>query len=169
MSETINNKKTYSVLTALSVVLAYIGLGACFYQNHILMQKLENSRKIYFYDLQEVIRHTGIAEAKQKYEQDVISLNEDLLAAEKKIKSLKDAKVKEDFSEVYLKNLRLKRDELVENYEKSISELTGKINVALAEIAKEKDTSAIFVRDILVVKTPYVEDVTDDVIKHLKK
>lgn len=169
MSETINNKKTYSVLTALSIVLAYIGLGACFYQNRILTQKIENARKIYVYDLQEVIRHTGIAEAKQKYEQDVISLNEDLLAAEKKIKSLKDAKVKEDFSEVYLKNLRLKRDELVENYEKSISELTGKINVALAEIAKEKDTSAIFVRDIIVVKTPYVEDVTDDVIKHLKK
>ena len=169
MSETINNKKTYSVLTALSIVLAYIGFGVCLYQNRILTQKIENARKIYVYDLQEVIRHTGIAEAKQKYEQDVISLNEDLLAAEKKIKSLKDAKVKEDFSEVYLKNLRLKRDELVENYEKSISELTGKINVALAEIAKEKDTSAIFVRDIILVKTPYVEDVTDDVIKHLKK
>ena len=106
---------------------------------------------------------------KQKFDEEILKLNDELLEAEEKIKKIKDAKVKEDFSDVYLKNLRMKRDELVNNYQNSIKDLTQKINQALAEIAKEKDVPAVFLKSAIAVQTPYVVDLTDEIAERLQK
>lgn len=162
------NIKTIIISSVVALfALSYIGLGYLWHQNQLLTQEIINSRKVYVYDLQKVLLSTNLVETKQQYEQDIVKLNNELLAAEKKIKTLKDAKVKEDFSTVYFSNLRLKRDELVSQYEKNVQETTNKINAALSEIAKQQNISTIFVSDMIVVKTPYIIDVTNEVIEKI--
>lgn len=138
-------------------------------QQEELVKLINDSRKIYVYSLEEVLVKAEALTPKQKFDEDIIKLNEELLDGEKKIKSIKDAKVKEDFSDVYLKNLRMRRDELINNYQNSINELTQKINQALAEIAKEKNASAVFLKSAIAVQTPYVVDLTDEIAERLQK
>ncbi len=165
-------QKRRSVLTICAIAVLYAGLFGLLLQNHIANQKtavaIENSRKVYIYNLEEVLMTLNIVEEKQKFEAEIVKLNDELLEAEKKIKSLQDAKVKENFSQMYLSNLRLKRDELIAGYEKKVKDLTDKVNIALAEIAKGKGASTIFLRDVVAVNTPYVEDVTTEVINRVK-
>lgn len=149
--------------------ISYIGLGCLWQQNHKLAQEVINSRKVYVYDLQKVLLSTNLIEAKRQYEQEILNLNDELLKAEQKIKSLKDAKVKEDFSAVYLNNLRLKRDEITKNYETQVNTITQNINAALSEIAKQQQIPAIFVRDAVAVNTPDVVDITQDVIQKISQ
>lgn len=177
-----NKEKTGKVSLALmgiGAVCALIILGGFGYfgakihclQGQIKAQQAEidSSKKIYVYNLEEVLRSVNAGEAKTQFESEIIKLNDEVFAAEKKIKSLKDAKVKEDFSDIYLNNLKMKRDELVANYEKKIKEITDGINNALGLIAKEKDVSVIFVQSSIAVKTPYVVDVTPDIVKRIKE
>jgi len=63
----------------------------------------------------------------------------------------------------------MKRDELVNNYQNSIKDLTQKINQALAEIATEKDVPAVFLKSSIAVQTPYVVDLTDEIAERLKQ
>jgi len=125
--------------------------------------QITENKKIYIYNLEGVLRKINAVDEKVQMEEKILKLNNELMAAEKKIKSLKDAKVKEDFSDMYMNNLRMKRDEILENYEKSLGDITDRINKALNEIAKEKNVSTIFVHSVISVRTPYVIDVTDEV------
>ena len=127
------------------------------------------SKMIYFYNLEEVLRATNAISAKTNFESEILKLNDEVFAAEKKIKSIKDAKVKADFSDVYLNNLKFKRDELIKKYEESIKNITDGINKALADVATEKGVATIFVQNAIAVNTAYTEDVTDEIIKRLKK
>lgn len=138
-------------------------------QQEEMAKAISDSRKVYVYSLEEVLVKIDAVEERQKFEEDILKLNEELLEGEKKIKTIKEAKLKADFSDVYLKNLRMKRDELVENYQKLIKDLTQKINQALAEIAKEKDVPVVFLKSSVAVTTPYVVDLTDDVAGKLQK
>ncbi len=131
--------------------------------------QIEESRKVYVYSLDDVLKGANVIEIKRKFEGEIIKLNDEVFDAEKKIKSLKDAKVKEDFSTMYLNNVKMKRDELLANYDKTIKELTTKVNKAVGEIAKEKNVSVIFIKNAIAVKTPYIVDVTDEVIKKMKE
>ena len=147
------------------IILAVLVVGLFAFGWH----KIEQSRKVYIYSLDEVLLKTNMVEAKQKLDTEIVALNKELLSGEKKIKSLKDAKVKLDFSEVYLKNLRMKRDELVENYKKSVEEITQKINVAMQEVIKEKKINVVFFKNAVAADTPYVIDITNDIIEKIKK
>lgn len=138
-------------------------------QQQELVKIIHDSRKVYVYSLEEVLVKAEALSHKQKFDEEILKLNDELLEAEEKIKKIKDAKVKEDFSDVYLKNLRMKRDELVNNYQNSIKDLTQKINQALAEIAKEKDVPAVFLKSAIAVQTPYVVDLTDEIAERLQK
>lgn len=147
------------------VVLALLVVGLFVFFNH----KIEQSRKVYIYSLDEVLLKTNMVETKQKFDTEIVALNKELLSGEKKIKSLKDAKVKLDFSEVYLKNLRMKRDELIENYKKSVEEITQKINTAMQEVVKEKKINVVFFKNAVAADSPYVTDITNDIIEKIKK
>ena len=152
-----NEKKYQEKLDALQKVM------------HQDMQKeVAESRKIYVYNLEEVLRKANALETKKQFEDDIIKLNDELTEAEKKIETLKSAKVKEDFSDVYLNNLKMKRDDLVNNYEKNIDELTTKINKALNDIAQEKGVTAIFVYSAIAVNTENVIDLTDEIAERIK-
>lgn len=166
--------KKFYVLGA-AVALLYVGMG-CLYlkvsqpasQENVLEQ-IKESRKVYTYNIDEIFRAMNILEVKKRYEEDVVKLNNDLLEAENKIKSLKDAKVKEDFADMYMKNLKLKRDEIVGSYEKAVAELSEKMNKALDEIVKEKNVPAIFVQSAIAIKTPDTVDLTQEIIAKMKK
>lgn len=111
----------------------------------------------------------NVAEKKKKFEDEAQKLNEEVLAAEKKIKNIKDKDVKADFSDVYLNSLRLKRDNLVEEYQKLLTELSEKVNKGLVEIATEKGASTIFLKSALGIGTDDVIDITPELIAKLKK
>lgn len=178
MIKEIKNVSSKKIIIALgcAVIVLYGALGYGFkvvldMQKNLEQQQAEiiANRKVYVYDLEEVLRSVNAIEAKTKFEGEIIKLNDELFAAEKKIKSIKDAKVKADFSDVYLNNLKLKREELVSKYEATLKELTDKINLALGEIAAEKNASAIFVKSIIAANTSNVEDVTMEVIARIKQ
>ena len=167
-------KKTVKPVVAALLILGVFACGG--YGFYDLNAKVENqqaqiaaNRKIYVYSLEDVLRATDAVAAKTKFESEVIKLNEEILEAEEKIKSLKDAKVKADFSDVYMKNLRLKRDDLVAKYEQSIMELTDKINKTVIEVADEKNAPAVFLKSAVAVVSGDVEDITSEVIARIKK
>lgn len=70
---------------------------------------------------------------------------------------------------MYMKNLKLKRDEIVGNYEKAVAELSEKMNKALDEIVKERKVPAIFVQSAIAIKTPDTVDLTQELISKMKK
>jgi len=164
-------KKNY-VLT-MAVLLLYVMIGFLFYQTNVskkvIVQQINESRKVYTYNLDRIFEAMNVVEAKKRYEESVIGLNNELLEAEKKIKSLKDAKVKEDFSEMYLKNLKIRRDEIVSTYEKSVADIGEKFNNALKEIVDEQDLPAVFLPSSIAVKTSHTVDLTDEIIAKMKK
>jgi len=124
---------------------------------------------IYVYSLEEAMIGINAAEEKNKFEEEALRLSDEVAAAEEKIMSIKDKSVQEDFSDVYLNSLRLKRDNLVEEYHKMLEELSNKVNKGLEEIAAEKNTSTIFLKSAIAINTPYVVDVTPELIAKLKK
>ena len=168
-------KKTIYILCSVLAV-AYIYMGFEQIQIHMLNNQIkaqnaqiEASKMVYFYNLEEVLRETNAISAKTNFESEILKLNDEVFAAEKKIKSIKDAKVKADFSDVYLNTIKLKREELIKKYDESIKTITDGINKALAEVAAEKGVATIFVQSAIAVNTAYTEDVTDEIIKRLKK
>ena len=156
-------------LNIIVTLVLCLGLVWAFCLIHSQKKSIEENKKIYVYSLDEVLLKSEVVETKQKFDAEIVKLNDELLTAEKKIKSLKNAKVKIDFTDMYLKNLRIKRDELIENYQKTVEEMTKKINAALEEIIKEKNIPAIFVKKAVAVPSPYIIDITGEVIEKIKK
>ena len=152
----------------LIVALGYL-YSECVEQEKVLANLINNNRRVYVYNLEEVLIRLDVHGKKLKFDNSIVKLNNELMDGEKKIKNIKKADVKEDFSDVYLSNLRMKRDELVEEYQKSVEKLNDRIKQALVEIAKEKDASAIFLKSAVAIKTPYVVDLTNEVVKKVKK
>jgi len=153
-------------------ILVALVAGGAFIQyqtNQKLQQQITENRKVYIYSLEDVLIKIEAIQIKKKFEQDIMDLNQELVAAEKKIDSIKKADVKADVSDLYLKNLRLKRDELMNNYQKTLEEVTKKINDAVVEVAKEKKVSAVFLKTAIAASTPYVVDITEEVAAHVKK
>ena len=134
-----------------------------------LQDEVIANRKIYVYNLEEVLTKTGIIETKKEFEENLIRLNEELIDGQKRIKSLRDARVKEDFSEIYLNNLRSKRDDLVNHYDNKLDELAGKINKALAELCKEKNIPTVYLNSTVAITTDDVVDITDEVLEKINK
>ena len=152
----------------LIVALGYI-YSEFIEQEKVMANLINNNRKVYVYNLEEVLIKLDVQGNKQKFDNDIIKLNNELMDGEKKIKNIKKANVKEDFSDVYLSNLRMKRDELVDEYQKSVEKLNDRIKQALVETAKEKDAPAIFLKSAVAIKTPHVVDLTNEVVKKVKK
>lgn len=135
----------------------------------ILSCQLNNARKIYVYNLEEIVSASGIVKLQKELEDNVNKLNDEVLKAQKKITAIRDAKVKEDFSEMYVKSLELKRDDLYEKYNNEMIVLTDKLNDVMRQIAKEKNASTIYSNKNITVQTPFVIDVTPEILDILKK
>ena len=133
-------------------------------QQTLLQQQLENSKKIYVFNLEKVVSSSDLVSIQKEFEDETAKLAEEVAAAKKKIKGLKKAKVNEDFSDVYLKALVLKRDELLAKHQKQMDEITSSINDALAEVAKEKGADAVFNYKAISVTSANVIDISDEVI-----
>lgn len=157
---------------SLFIVLLFVAVGHLYYkcseQEEMLANAVNNNRKIYVYNLEEVLIKLGAPDNKQKFDASIVKLNKELIENEKKIKNIKQAKLKADFSDVYLDNLRMKRDELISDYQNSVKELDKKIKQALVKIAKEKDAPAVFLKSAIAIQTPYVVDLTKEVVDRVQ-
>jgi transposase len=168
------NEKSSAMKHILAVICLFIVLllGAvghlyfkCAEQDNII----KNNRKVYVYNLEEVLTKLDVQGNKKRFEDSIVKLNEELLEGEKKIKNIKKADVKADFSDVYLNSLRMKRDDLINDYQKSVKELDKNIKKTLVEIAKEKKAPAVFLKSAVAIQTPDVVDLTGEVVKRVKK
>lgn len=131
-------------------------------------QEIRELKKVYIYDLEATLRGIRLDDFNREFEAKINILNDEVTAAQKKIASLQETKDKDDFSDMYLKSLKLKRDTMLQEYNRTIANLTEDINRTVAEIADEKDTAIIFDKRVTASLTKYVEDVTDEVIKRIK-
>ena len=138
------------------------------YQIHHIKQQVQNLRGIYVYDLEETLRGISVDELNREFEFKINILNEEVTSAQEKIASVKDSKLKDDFSDVYLKSLKLKRDTMIKEYTKTLQNITDKINQALADVAREKGGVAIFDKRVVVTNTPAISDITPEVIRRVQ-
>ena len=111
------------------------------------------------------MRGVRLDEFNREFEAKINILNDEVSTAQSKISSLKDSKEKDDFSEVYMKSLKLKRDTMLEQYNQAIQEITDEINAKISEIAQERNALVVFDRRAVTAKTPHVIDVTEEIVK----
>ena len=134
----------------------------------VLQEGMAQMSKIYTYDLDKTLRGVKIDEFNREFEAKIKVLNEEVENAKKKIASLKEGKDKDNFSEVYLKSLKFKRDTMLQEYNGTIEKLTAEINRTITEIAKEKNALVVLDKRIVASQTENVEDITDEAIKRVK-
>ena len=134
-----------------------------------LKKEIEQNSKIYVYSMDDVLTEIGFLENKKKFEDDVNKLSEEVASAEDKIKNIQNAKVEDDFATVYLASLKLKRNELIENYQKQVEEITDKINKTLEEVAAQKKAPAIFKKSSLALTTSNVEDLSSEIANKINQ
>ena len=156
-------------LSAFGCVFAFFVIANMYYKNAVLSQQIEQAQKVYVFSMEDALIKLGTVSLKQNFEKEVMALNNELEKNEKKIETIRNAKVRDDFSAVYMDSLKLKRDTLVQNYQKQLADLTEQINKALSEVAKKYDASTIFNAKSTVVKTSNVTDVTDEVVNIVKQ
>lgn len=150
-------------------VFAFFIIVNMYYKNAVLSQQIEQAQKVYVFSMEDALIKLGTVSLKQNFEKEVMALNNELEKNEKKIETIRNAKVRDDFSAVYMDSLKLKRDTLVQNYQKQLADLTEQINKALSEVAKKYDAPTIFNAKSTVVKTSNVTDVTDEVVNIVKQ
>lgn len=171
----------------IALLVAYIVLGGLAYKAYLLKQKIavveksvvqmedkiaqrvDYNRRIYVYNMEETLAAIGIQESSQKFENDIASLEKEVADAQEKIKTIKEAQVKEEFSEMYLRSLQMRRDELVSKYTESMENVLNAINSALEEVARENNVHTVFLSSALALSTDYVVNITPQVIEKVKQ
>ncbi len=134
-----------------------------------LAKRVDDNRKIYVYNMEETLLAAGIPASSQQFESDIASLEREVADAQEKIKTLKEAQVKEEFSDMYLRSLKMRRDELINKYSESMQVVLDAINQALEEVARENNVHTIFLSSAIAISTEYVVDVTPQVIEKMKQ
>ncbi len=135
---------------------------------NMLAQRVDDNRRIYVYNMEETLRAAGVPASSQQFETDIASLEREVTDAQEKIKTLKEAQVKEEFSDMYLRSLRMRRDELINKYSESMQVVLNAINKALEEVARENNVHTIFLSSAIAISTEYVVDVTPQVIERMQ-
>ena len=134
-----------------------------------LAKRVDDNRKIYVYNMEETLLAAGIPASSRQFESDIASLEQEVADAQEKIKTLKEAQVKEEFSDMYLRSLKMRRDELINKYSESMQVVLDAINQALEEVARENNVHTIFLSSAIAISTEYVVDVTPQVIEKMKQ
>lgn len=133
-----------------------------------LQNKLEKLQHVYVYDLEEILRGVNLDELNREFEAKISILNNEVATAQDKISALKNSKVKDDFSDVYLKSLKLKRDTMVNEYSRTLQNITDEINDKVTELAQENGASVVFDRRTIAASTPMVIDLTSEIISRVQ-
>jgi phage-related protein len=131
--------------------------------------EIVNNRRIFVCNMEEIYKQLNINERNTDFELKIAKLDNDVTAAQKKIKNLKNAKVKADFTDVYLNSLVAKRDKVVEEYQDALHDTMAKINRAMAEVAVEKKATTIFRSQAVTALTKYTIDVTQDILDKINE
>lgn len=131
-------------------------------------QNVAEVKKVYVYDLGETLQGVNLEGLNREFEAKLNVLNDEVSIAQEKISSLKETKDKDNFSDMYLKSLKLKRDTMIQEYNRALEDLTEQINRTVAEIAREKNASVIFDIRAVASLTENVENVTKEVIDRVK-
>lgn len=132
-------------------------------------QEFVNSRKIYVCDMEKIYQELKIEERNKNFEIEISKLNDEVKSAHKKIESLKEAKVKADYTDVYLNSLVAKRDKTAEDYQNALQQTLANVNKALSEVATELGVNTIFRSKATAVITKYTVDVTSQVLEKINK
>ena len=180
----VSEKKAYRYTLAFVMMLFFIllyGVIIILQQRAILELKrnqhrqyqefvhnLAEAKKIYIYDIEKTLRGIKLDRLNQEFEMKINILGNEVSTAQKKIASLKETKDKDNFSEMYLKSLKLKRDTMIQEYNRTIEDITQEINDVILNIAKEKGAVVIFDKRVIAAQTKGVEDITDEVIERVK-
>ena len=140
-------------------------------QNNVekLSAELQNSQIVYIYNLEAVVASSNLVTLKQEFETKINELIKEVDDSQQKIKNMKNAKIKDDFSDVYMKSLKLKRDETIKAYDETMIQATENINQALKEIALAKGAKTIFNAKAIAFTSKYTVDITPEVIKLVNK
>ncbi|MBQ9271605.1 MAG: hypothetical protein IJ218_05015 [Alphaproteobacteria bacterium] len=133
-----------------------------------LQQQIAQIQYVYVYDLEEVLRGVRLDDLNREFEAKINILNNEVSSAQDKISNLKNSKVKDDFSDVYLKSLKLKRDSMIQEYSRTLQNITAEINEKVTELAQEKGAPVVFDRRFITARTPLVIDLTDEIIGRIK-
>ena len=132
-------------------------------------QEIVNNRRVFVCNMEEIYKQLNVESRNTDFELKIAKLNDDVSAAQRKIKNLKDAKVKADFTDVYLNSLLAKRDKMVEEYQNALHETMVKINQAMAAVATEKKATTIFRSPAVTALTKYTIDVTNDILQKINE
>lgn len=152
----------------LMIVLLLAANAFSAYKIHQLEKMVVHDSKIYVYSMENVLLLAGMADENKQHQIELDKLEKEIDAAQKKLNGIKDKKLKQEYSEVYMKSLSLKRDTLVETHEKFMSNLLKNVNRALLAVTEKYKAPTIFAAKSIAVHTPNVVDVTDEISKYLK-
>lgn len=159
--------KSHWLLKLFLIMLFAGALGFQQWRIMLLENKVESMRYVYVYDLEKTLNGVKLNDINREFEAKINILNEEVSSAQDKISSLKDAEVKDNFADVYLKSLKLKRDTMIQEYSRTLQNLTDEINEKMTELANEKGAAIILDTNLVAAQTPLVIDVTDEIIKRI--
>lgn len=124
---------------------------------------------VYVYSPETLVTQSPeIVAMKENYTRKANELTKEIEEAGQKIKNFKNEKVKEDFSDIYLQSLTNKRNELVENYQKQLQDITLKVNQALENVMNANNITAVFDTKVLLGRSNKVIDITNLVAQNFE-
>lgn len=176
MLKTEKKSEKHLSLCACNKPLLYIGLillvclnvFLCFLTCYAL-HKAEEAKYIYVYSSEALAKnYPELVALKQKYDADLQALTGQVNDVWAKLGAMKDKKTKAEASEAYLESLTQKRNNLVSAYEQNLMFISNKIHDAILKIAAEKGLPSVVEVKQLSVKTDYVVDITEDILKKLQ-
>ncbi len=138
-------------------------------ENNIdLQEQIKLNRYIYIYDLKKIIiAYPNLLDKQQEYKSKIEKLSLETEEATQKINQLEKENIKEEFSDVYIKSLLLKRNNLLEEYDQMMNNVTANVNKALEKIINTKDINVVFPADTIKIRSKYVIDITDEVLNNI--
>lgn len=165
LCQKIDKTVVFAVIAAILFVISIVHCAKI----HSLQQQIEANRFVYVYDVNKLVAMSpNLAAIRQNYDAKIAQLSEQVDAAVDKLNKMKDKKAKAEYSEVYLNSLSLKRNDLIEEYQRALKDAGEKINAALIEVANQKKVNAVFSASAIAVKTGDVVDITNDVLNAVK-
>ena len=164
-AERATKKSLYLLAILLFISIAGIVLQQI--QIFNLSTKVNKLQYVYVYDLEETLKGLRVDDLNREFEAKINILNDEVSSAQEKIAEMKNGKLKDDFAEVYLKSLKFKRDSMIQEYTKSIQNITESINAGLVKYAKQKGITVVFDKRAVAGRTSSVIDVTPELIEKI--
>ena len=158
----------FKLLVAVTIFVLLVSNAFFGYKMYKLEQRVSHDSLVYVYSMENVLLLAGMADENKQYQIDLDKLEKEIDAAQKKLNGIKDKKLRQEYSEVYMKSLRLKRDTLTEAHDKFMANLLKNVNRALLKITEKYNAPTIFTAKSIAVHTSNVVDVTDEISKYLK-